>query len=102
VRGSLSIFRGVVKYFGSEWSFTHFRLPDPSVRSICAFGQEKNSVMGAYPRPLCSLAVADAAAVVCSDGSWFKYLFDIEKGGECKQDTAGRFYQADAALPAGP
>lgn len=38
--------------------------------------------------------------VLCADGSWFKYLFDIEKGGECKQEGYGRFLMKDASPPA--
>lgn len=43
---SLSFMKKIVPILGSEWSFTHFRLPDTSVRSLCAFGQEKNSIIG--------------------------------------------------------
>ena len=34
------------KYFSSEWSFAQFRVPE--VRTIVAFGQEKNSLIGKW------------------------------------------------------
>lgn len=42
---------------------------------------------------ICRLFVS---VVVCSDGTWFKYLFDPEKGGECKQETYGKFFEKEA------
>jgi len=60
-------------YFKSEWSFAKFHVPD--VRSIVAFGAEKNSII-----------------VVCADGTFFKALFDPEKTGvECVQETFAKF-----------
>jgi hypothetical protein len=46
---SFSLFKSVLpKYFSSEWSFAHFRVPD--LHTIVAFGQDKNSIIG-MPRP---------------------------------------------------
>lgn len=37
--------RGLLpKYFSSEWSFAQFRVPE--TRTICAFGAEKNTIIG--------------------------------------------------------
>jgi hypothetical protein len=37
--------RGLLpKYFSSEWSFAQFRVPE--TRTICAFGTEKNTIVG--------------------------------------------------------
>jgi hypothetical protein len=51
---SFSLFKGVLpKYFSSEWSFAHFRVPD--LHTIVAFGQDKHSVIGSHnssPSPL--------------------------------------------------
>ena len=41
----LSIFKGIIPYFDSEWSFAQFRIPDS--RSYVAFGPEdKNVIIG--------------------------------------------------------
>lgn len=72
-KSSLSFMRGVLpKYFSSEWSFAQFRVPD--VRTIVAFGSEKNSLI-----------------VVSSDGSFYKALFDPENGGDCVQESYAKF-----------
>lgn len=78
---SLGFMKGLLpKYFSSEWSFAHFRIPD--VRTMCAFGQEKNTIIA-----------------VCADGSYFKYSFDPEKGGEAKQETYSKFFEKDSSAP---
>jgi len=70
----LSFLKGLLpKYFSSEWSFAQFRVPD--VRSIVAFGAEKNSII-----------------VVSADGTFYKARFDPEKqGAECVQETFAKF-----------
>jgi len=61
------------KYFSSEWSFAQFRVPD--VRTIVAFGGEKNSIV-----------------VASADGTFYKALFDPDKPGqECIQDQIHSF-----------
>lgn len=72
-RSSLSFMKRLLpKYFSSEWSFAQFRVPD--VRSIVAFGSEKNSII-----------------VVSADGSFYKALFDPDKGAECVQESFAKF-----------
>jgi len=73
-KSSLHIFKSVLpKYFGSEWSFAQFPVPD--VRCIVAFGAEKNSII-----------------VVAADGMFYKALFDPEKpGAECVQESYASF-----------
>lgn len=48
------------KYFSSEWSFSRIEIPG-STPAICAFGSSINAIIA-----------------LCSDGSYYKYLF--EKG----------------------
>jgi hypothetical protein len=44
-QSSFSFMRGLLpKYFSSEWSFAQFRVPE--TRTICAFGSEKNTIIG--------------------------------------------------------
>ena len=71
---SLSFMKTLLpKYFSSEWSFAQFRVPD--VRTIVAFGGEKNSIV-----------VASAA------GLFYKALFDPERPGhEAIQDQVHTF-----------
>jgi len=72
-KSSLSFIKGILpKYFSSEWSFAQFHTPE--ARCICAFGQDKNSII-----------------VVCADGSFYKCIFDPVKGGECKQESYNKF-----------
>eukprot|EP01098_Paradermamoeba_levis_P005487 TRINITY_DN2309_c0_g1_i1.p1 TRINITY_DN2309_c0_g1~~TRINITY_DN2309_c0_g1_i1.p1 ORF type:complete len:347 (-),score=92.35 TRINITY_DN2309_c0_g1_i1:407-1447(-) len=76
-QSSLSFMKDILPtYFSSEWSFAQFRVPD-SLKCICAFGPEKNTII-----------------VVCSDGSFFKYIFDA-KGGEAKQEGYCLFLKGD-------
>jgi len=63
-------------YFGSEWSFSQFRVPES--HSICAFGPNPNSVI-----------------VLCSDGAYYKFVFDLTRGGESRQDAYAKFLQRD-------
>jgi WD40 repeat protein len=73
-RSSLSFFKNMLpKYFSSEWSFAQFRVPD--VRTVVAFGPEKNSVI-----------------VVAADGTFFKTLFSPDKPGqEFVQESFAKF-----------
>jgi len=73
-KSNFHIFKSVLpKYFASEWSFAHFPVPD--VRTIVAFGAEKNSII-----------------VVAADGMFYKALFDPEKpGAQCVQESYASF-----------
>jgi WD40 repeat protein len=72
-KSGLSFIKGFLpKYFSSEWSFAQYRVPD--TRTIVAFGAEKNSII-----------------VVSADGTFYKALFDPEKGGECVQESYAKF-----------
>jgi len=65
------------KYFSSEWSFAQFRVPE--VRTIVAFGSEKNSII-----------------VVSADGSFYKATFDPDKvGQECVQELDEKYIKGD-------
>ena len=71
---SLSFLKSVLpKYFSSEWSFAQFRVPD--VRTIVAFGNEKNSIV-----------------IASADGTFYKALFDPDRPGqEAIQDQVHTF-----------
>ncbi|KAJ1979644.1 Phosphatidylinositol 3,5-bisphosphate-binding protein [Dimargaris xerosporica] len=72
-QSSLSFMRDLLpRYFSSEWSFAQFRVSG-DVRCICAFGNERNSVI-----------------VLCSDGSCYKYTFDPLKG-NCVREWYRKF-----------
>ena len=76
---SLSFMKSVLpKYFSSEWSFAQFRVPD--VRTIVAFGNEKNSIV-----------------IASADGTFYKALFDPDKAGqEAIQDQVHTFTKHNA------
>ncbi|KAJ1990063.1 Phosphatidylinositol 3,5-bisphosphate-binding protein [Dimargaris cristalligena] len=72
-QSSFSFMRDLLpKYFSSEWSFAHFRVSG-DVRCLCAFGNERNSII-----------------VLCSDGSCYKYIFDPLKG-NCVREWYRKF-----------
>ncbi|KAI9261462.1 WD40-repeat-containing domain protein [Phascolomyces articulosus] len=71
---SLSFMKDLLpKYFSSEWSFAHAKIVTEN-RCIAAFGEQKNTVIA-----------------ICADGSWYRFLFDPRKGGECTRDSFERF-----------
>jgi WD40 repeat protein len=62
-------------YFGSQWSFSRFPLPQGIGRTIVAFGQDANSII-----------------VVSADGTFFKALYDpTAPGQEATQDSHAQF-----------
>ncbi|KAF9957246.1 WD repeat domain phosphoinositide-interacting protein 3 [Mortierella alpina] len=61
------------KYFSSAWSFAQFKVA-ADCRCICAFGGEKNTVI-----------------VICADGSFYRFMFDPQKGGECVRESYSKF-----------
>ncbi|KAG0261679.1 WD repeat domain phosphoinositide-interacting protein 3 [Mortierella polycephala] len=61
------------KYFSSAWSFAQFKVA-VDCRCICAFGGEKNTVV-----------------VICADGSFYRFMFDPQKGGECVRESYNKF-----------
>ncbi|KAG0370966.1 WD40-repeat-containing domain protein [Gamsiella multidivaricata] len=63
------------KYFSSAWSFAQFKVA-ADCRCICAFGGEKNTVI-----------------VVCADGSFYRFMFDPQKGGECVRESYNKFLE---------
>ncbi|EER02673.1 conserved hypothetical protein [Perkinsus marinus ATCC 50983] len=68
-----SKFRFFGGYFGSEWSFARFRVPD--YRCIACFGSTTNTV-----------------AVMCADGSYYKAKFDPVFGGFHPSDMKNLIY----------
>lgn len=76
---SLSFVKGVLpKYFSSEWSFAQYRLPE-DVRTLVAFGPEKNTVV-----------------IVGLDGSFYRCSFDPVHGGEMQQQEFARFLRSES------
>ncbi|KAF4686675.1 WD repeat domain phosphoinositide-interacting protein 3, partial [Perkinsus olseni] len=63
-------------YFGSEWSFARFRVPD--YRCIACFGSTTNTV-----------------AVMCADGSYYKAKFDSVFGDEETLTSSGEVFDPD-------
>jgi len=74
-KSSFSFMKGLLPYLGSEWSFAQYRVPG-DVKSIVAFGAEKNSII-----------------VVSADGTFYKAGFDPEKAGQqdCVQESYSKF-----------
>ncbi|KAG0230370.1 WD repeat domain phosphoinositide-interacting protein 3 [Mortierella sp. GBA43] len=61
------------KYFSSAWSFAQFKVA-ADCRCICAFVGDKNTVI-----------------VICADGSFYRFMFDAQKGGECVRESYSKF-----------
>lgn len=76
----LSFMKSVLpQYFSSEWSFAQYTLPSPC-KTLCAFG-----------------SVDNAFVIVTADGEFFKCTFDLERGGECKNERYDKFLTGEAA-----
>lgn len=64
------------KYFSSEWSFAQFRVPE--TRTICAFGAEKNTIVGAsrsYSRACVLLPLQTLTpSCICDCSRWRRRL----------------------------
>ncbi|KAI5060478.1 hypothetical protein GOP47_0024898, partial [Adiantum capillus-veneris] len=79
---TFSFMKGVLpRYFGSEWSFCQFRLPQ-EIKSIVAFGPEEHSVV-----------------IVGSDGSFYRCTFDPVQGGKMIQDEHVNFMKPNFIEP---
>ncbi|KAI9295480.1 WD40 repeat-like protein [Neoconidiobolus thromboides FSU 785] len=77
-QSSLSFMKDLLpKYFDSEWSYASYTLPNET-KCICGFSPIKNS---------------NAIIVLCSDGSYFRILFDPRVGGQCTRDVYKLFYR---------
>jgi WD repeat-containing protein 45 len=97
---SFSFFKGFLpKYFSSEWSFAQFRVPE--TRTICAFGAEKNTIVGesgsfiTLHAQACVLMITctTCSIVVGADGSFYKAVFDAN--GECQNTSYSKFIHTD-------
>ncbi|KAF9922194.1 WD repeat domain phosphoinositide-interacting protein 3 [Modicella reniformis] len=72
-QSSLAFMRDLLpKYFSSAWSFAQFKVA-ADCRCICAFGSDNTVV------------------VICADGSFYKFMFDQHKGGECVRESYSKF-----------
>ncbi len=62
------------KYFASKRSFAHFKVKESPC--IVAFGAEKNTVV-----------------IVSTDGSYYKYSFDLVRGGDAVRQAYNKYLQ---------
>ena len=88
---ALSFLRGVLpKYFSSEWSFAHFRLPDAS-HSCVAFASTAAAVAEdehtTEPPPIRAGDRYRTLHVVTGTGGFHTLRFDTKKPGECQQSN---------------
>ncbi|KAF1330272.1 hypothetical protein FI667_g5249, partial [Globisporangium splendens] len=102
-KSSFSFMRGLLpKYFSSEWSFAQFRVPE--TRTICAFGAEKNTIIGEKHAVFGIAAICLHQLISCwlfsrchtvvgADGSFYKAVFDAN--GECQNTSYSKFIQSD-------
>ena len=84
------------KYFSSEWSFAQFTLPS-ECRCIVGFGNTNNNNYNNSSSNIKSLSKEeDRTAIVlaiCADGSLYKFIFDLRKGGDGEAEGFYRFYR---------
>ncbi|KAI5054755.1 hypothetical protein GOP47_0029900 [Adiantum capillus-veneris] len=77
LNSTLSFIKGVLpKYFRSEWSYAQFKLSE-EMKSVIALGQDNHSIF-----------------VLGTDGSFYKFSFDSEHGGDVKQLESFNFLKA--------
>ncbi|KAI9095554.1 WD40-repeat-containing domain protein [Phlyctochytrium arcticum] len=95
------------KYFSSQWSFAHFRLPTEA-RSTCAFAppdiksapthsaasQFTYNIpnIGTFPSSRTD-AGRESVIALCADGSMYRFSYDLKKGGECVREAYHRFFK---------
>lgn len=77
----------IPKYFSSNCSLCKITVPD-SPPCICAFGAENNSVIGKYTKLFVYTFILLTVLVVCANGSFYKYSFNLETGESVLEETA--------------
>jgi len=70
-------------YVGSDFSYAQLRLGVP--QSICAFGENNSVIGGCWRKWQKNKKKMISLAVIGADGSFYKYCFDEQEGGEGKQ-----------------
>ena len=80
------------KYFTSEWSFAQFRMQpeDSAVPSVVGFGPTA-SASGAGAIDGGSGDNVGTLFVVTAAGSFYKAVFDTQKGGQASQESFFKF-----------
>lgn len=77
----------IPKYFSSNCSLCKITVPD-SPPCICAFGADNNSVIGKC-KHYCFMCLFHLLfLVVCANGSFYKYSFNLESGESVLEETA--------------
>lgn len=79
-------------YFGSEWSFAQFHVS--ASKSICCFGADRFTIIG----NLFAFWSSNVSSVVTMDGTYFRYVYQIESTGEFTVRTDVE-YKMFPALP---
>ena len=67
-------------YFASQWSFAHVHLPTDAP-CLAAFSHREDEAAHG----------TEALIVICYDGTWFKYTYDVHRGGEAIRDGYVRY-----------
>ena len=58
---------------------------------VCAFGNDKKSVIGEYQTKLLCATYSTSSPAVCADGSYHKYC--VTSKGECQREKYCKFLQ---------
>ncbi|KAJ3188187.1 WD repeat domain phosphoinositide-interacting protein 3 [Gaertneriomyces sp. JEL0708] len=77
------------KYFSSEWSFAHCRIP-PDIPFVCAFAPLPD-VQPSAP----SAFNKEAILILCYDGSMYWFTIDDTRGGDTRREAYRVFFKAD-------
>ena len=67
-------------YFASEWSFAHIHLPTEAQCLATFTNRDESSAQG-----------SESLVIICLDGTWFKYTYDLHRGGEAVREGYVRF-----------
>lgn len=97
-RSSLKFMKDLLpRYFSSEWSPAHARIAES--RAIASFIAAPSSTGGASSGNETVTNHATSFVVLSYDGTFYRFVYDPQRGGPCVADVATKFLQLGSFTP---